>query len=808
MRIVGIALIVSALCALPVRAEIATNCFRLVTYLPKSCYHLEADVSSARFDFVLDFYGDTGWKVIDHGSNRVVCFAQTSRHHLVSYLDFLNESKTVEFGGETNLYCSFTWNTSSIKHSTADYVGWFHLRAKDGELELVSSGAEKQEGYRIEVEPDGWPLLVEDDDPPEDDTWLDPATGIRWRYTDYGTYCGVGTGCEQESALAAGDVPGELAVPGTIAGLPVGRIERDAFYGENVWRIMLPTSVTEVALCAFADSNVREIEIAAGNPVLKNVDGFIVSADGAELIVVPPCLHVDKIPETVAVIGTGAFAGCRCVNSDLVIPRSVKEIRAYAFLNAWISFLIFEGDAPVLDDDAFASGESCFRIRYRLGTSGWPCAFELQGHETEVQDDTWSEKSESDSERIAEDGGVWIDRVCAWRNVEMIHGKTSTQWTRFDREYWETNVTTRQVLPVGSDVMDRAYGSRTVETEYWDLEHVRERRERGWWTDYADTPKGYVEDEKVWKYDILGRLVSFENSEWYYDEAVDEQGLVEVEEKRTIDYPSEGVVRDETVRKSYYDDGTSMTEERYITCVNDLRDRKWSRDEDVVVVRRDGSVCKEEHFKGRKYAYEGWLELSEQWNRVTKDGFCRNDHMAVEYGKDGEIVSRTADASIEPTEYAGELVPLGPGSSCEVTAKDEVEALMQVKVSCTLPKGAGGVVDVRIQDYLSYFRRTAVRIGEDRWRVKFEIDPEAISLPSTVEDLAEQLSGIASGTVDGVTLRGEPGLWYGIGYSASPAGPYECDRYVLAESNTVMLPAPPVRSNLFMRILVRSTPPQ
>ena len=80
------------------------------------------------------------------------------------------------------------------------------------------------------------------------------------------------------------------------------------------------------------------------------------------------------------------------------------------------------------------------------------------------------------------------------------------------------------------------------------------------------------------KYDILGRLVSFENSEWYYDDAVDEQGLVEVEEKRTIDYPSEGVVRDETVRKSYYDDGTSMTEERYITCVNDLRDRNRSGD--------------------------------------------------------------------------------------------------------------------------------------------------------------------------------------------------------------------------------------
>lgn len=804
------ALLVLTVAASAARADVATNCFHLVTYLPGTLYHIEADVTPyASFDFALDRCGDSGWRVGDHGSTADVCFEKTVRHHTVSYLDFQAERGTVSFGGTTNLYCAFTWNSGGIKHSTADNLGWFHLRERDGVLELVSSGVERQEGYRIDVEPDGWPLQVEQDEQPEEDTWLDPATGIRWRYTDYGTYCGLGTSCECESAIADGKVPVDLSVPGSIAGLPVGRIERDAFYGEDVRRVTLPTSVTEIAMCAFAGSNVERIEIAEGNPAFRVLDGFVVSADGTVLVVAPHFVDFCEIPESVAVIGAGAFAGCKCANSELVIPRNVREIRAYAFLNTTVGRLDFWGDAPILDPDAFTSGSSHFDIRFRIGTNGWPCAFELQGHETEALDDVRDEGDETERERIDADGCVWNDRIQSSHRVERVHGKTDAQWTRSDFEWWETNITTRQVSPVKSDVIeDVAHGWRNIEIDYWDLECVRERREWGEWVDHTETSKGGVFDVKTWKYDSDGRLVWYENSERYDNDAVDPSGLVEVEEKRTVKYPDDGVVWDETVRKSTYDDGTTMTEERHITLTHVPHSRTSIRNEGVYVVLRDGSVREEEHYTERKFADEGWLKSVEQDDRVTEDGFCWDYNDAVEYGMKGEVVSRSTSASLNPVGYGATLIPLVPGSSCEVSAKDETEALSQVSLSCSLPKDVECKVDISIQDYFGYFKRTAVRIGEGRWRVEFEVDQEAISLPKTVEVLAGQMSSIASGTADDVTLMCKPGLWYGIGYSESPSGPYVCDHYKLSEGDVVSLPAPLAKPRLFMRIIVRSVKPQ
>lgn len=800
-------LLVFAAAAFQIRADEATNCFHLVTYQPGSLYHLEADLSPCvRFDFVLDRIGDNGWRVMDHGSTADVCFEKTQRYHTISYLDFKSEQGTVAFDGVTNLYCAFTWNGGGIKHSTADNLGWFHLRTKDGLLELVSSGAERQEGYRIDVEPEGWPLQVEDDAPPEEDTWLDPVTGIRWRYTDYGTYCGLGTSCEGESAIASGDVPINLSIPDMIAGLPVERIERDAFYGEDVYRVMLPTSVTDIAMCAFVGSNIEKIEIAEGNPAFKVLNGFVVSADGTVLVVAPHFTGDDGIPESVAVIGVGAFAGCRCVSSNLVIPSNIREIRAYAFLNTMVGRLDFLGDAPTLDPDAFTSISSYFDIRYRIGTSGWPCTFSLQGHETEVLDDVRNEREETERERIDADGGVWCDRIQSSRRVERVHGKTDTQWTRSDFEQWRTNITTRQVSPVESDIIkDVASGWRDIEIDYWDLECVRERRECGDWMNYTASSKVGVFDTKIWRYDSTGRLVSYENSERYYNDAVDSIWFVEVKENRSVKYPSDDVVRDVTVRTLSYDDGTTMTEERRITLRHDPLTRKHLRVEEVDILRRDGSVRREEHQIERKFAIEGWLESVERDDIVKENGYCWNYNTIAEYSKNGEVVSRTASASLNPVEYGYELIPLSPGSSCEVSAKDEVEALAKVSLSCSLPKDVEETVDISIQDYFGYFKRTAVRIGEDRWRVKFDLDPEAISLPQTVEALAGQMSNIASGTADGVTLVCKPGLWYGIEYSESPAGPYMCDGYRLAEGDVVSLPAPPAKPRLFMRVIVLLT---
>lgn len=104
--------------------------------------------------------------------------------------------------------------------------------------------------------------------------------------------------------------------------------------------------------------------------------------------------------------------------------------------------------------------------------------------------------------------------------------------------------------------------------------------------------------------------------------------------------------------------------------------------------------------------------------------------------------------------------------------------------------------------YLGYFKATATQVGEDQWRVAYDVDPEAIELAESVADIGPQLGTVASGDAKTITISSKPGLYYGIATAESPVGPYVCPRKTYAWGDSVTLPAPDPKPGLFMRIVV------
>lgn len=788
------------------RADILTNSLKLVIYQAKECYHLTGDIPhGGQFEFVIDCCGD-GVYVNDHGSSADVCFAKTDRGHWVSYLDFDQQRPTTNLGLGTNLYCAITWNRQQVKHTTADYNGWFHLRFIDGVVELVSSGIETQEGERCKVEPDGWPLLIDVDVPPESE-WLDPSTGLTWRYTNYGTYCGIGTGVFEKPAVASGEIPKVLMIPDTIAGLPVKRIEKYAFSRRvHEYRVSVPSSVVEIAECAFMFSTVDQINVAEGNSAFASLNGFVVSSDGKELVVVPPVLYIPDgaIPEGISVVGPSAFAGYD--DGTLRMPVSLKAIRSKAFIGSYISTIEFEGDEPELADDALDGGHYKFDVRARLGTKGWPNGMQWHEHDFAPLDAEWYDVRKIENERVAEDGSRWIDTIEIDHKILKGSYKSGGLWYREDQEHCLSNLTTRQVSPVASEEPILT-GYRMVETltRYADLERVEQRVERTETTDYNGDLKCGVFGEKAWNYDCAGRLQYAKNTVRYEADAVTKTGIIETRESRTLIYEDDRLAQESICKDIDYADGMTESEERTLYYAYDSDGHLTERLEYFFVSLDEVVRRREKHVVKYKYDTDTVIEIVRE-NEVRENGVCIWDEQQEVYDKDGKFNYARAKSGRMPegTSTPETSTKLYPGECVQVNGKEEIDALARVAFVAESPTGLTGESLVHSSDYLGYFKPTAKRIGEELWEVGYEIDPEAIQLAESVNGLGTQLGDIASGTMERVTLPSKPGLYYGIAYAESPAGPYENAGFTLATGETVEVAPPPQRANLFLRVVVRA----
>ncbi len=162
-------------------------------------------------------------------------------------------------------------------------------------------------------------------------------------YNDNYEFCsvdGIGTATDTD-----------IVIPPTYDGIPVTRIERNAFSNcFDLTSITLPDSVTVIDEGAFAGcTGLTSITVDEKNPVYYSAGNCIIETESKRLIVgcknsiIPNdvkiiayafnnCTSLTSItiPESVTAIVSHAFAGCTGLTS-ITIPESVTEIEGFAF---------------------------------------------------------------------------------------------------------------------------------------------------------------------------------------------------------------------------------------------------------------------------------------------------------------------------------------------------------------------------------------------------------------------------------------------------------------------------------------------
>ena len=116
----------------------------------------------------------------------------------------------------------------------------------------------------------------------------------------------------------------------------VTSIEADAFSGcTKLTKVVIPASCMAIDSLAFANCPDIAFEVSPDNPVYQSVGGALLSKDGMRLIAAPGNVRAYSIPETVTVIGAGAFAANQGAGiyklASVTLPASVRTIEEGAF---------------------------------------------------------------------------------------------------------------------------------------------------------------------------------------------------------------------------------------------------------------------------------------------------------------------------------------------------------------------------------------------------------------------------------------------------------------------------------------------
>lgn len=168
-----------------------------------------------------------------------------------------------------------------------------------------------------------------------------------------------------------GTIEGTLEIPAEIDGLPVTRVEDDAFIKQNqLVEVVIPASVIEIGSTAFHDcENLQVFTVAEENPVYCVKNGLLLDKGEKVLIRCPSGRYgeVTDIPDTVFLISDAAFADCSSL-SKIELPVSVLSIGAMAFSNCQsLSEVIVPSGVQILPDSAFADCIALQRVTLSEG---------------------------------------------------------------------------------------------------------------------------------------------------------------------------------------------------------------------------------------------------------------------------------------------------------------------------------------------------------------------------------------------------------------------------------------------------------
>ena len=123
----------------------------------------------------------------------------------------------------------------------------------------------------------------------------------------------------------------EIDIPAEIDGVPVTSIGEYVFTDDSLKRVTIPSSVTSIHDSAFyICSGLKEISVAAENPIYSSYDGVLFNKDRTTLLYLPSSHSTEYIvPDGVTSIGERAFRHCSL--KRVTISASVTNIHEDAF---------------------------------------------------------------------------------------------------------------------------------------------------------------------------------------------------------------------------------------------------------------------------------------------------------------------------------------------------------------------------------------------------------------------------------------------------------------------------------------------
>ena len=115
-------------------------------------------------------------------------------------------------------------------------------------------------------------------------------------------------------------------------------------------KIELPKNVENIGLYAFNDCEaLKSVSVAKENVMLRSEENCIIRRGSEEVI---EASAAKSIPNGVRIIGEYAFSGNRRTIEKLIVPKSVKTVRAHAFYDCDIKALVFsEGVEEIGEED-------------------------------------------------------------------------------------------------------------------------------------------------------------------------------------------------------------------------------------------------------------------------------------------------------------------------------------------------------------------------------------------------------------------------------------------------------------------------
>ena len=130
---------------------------------------------------------------------------------------------------------------------------------------------------------------------------------------------------------------------------------------DSLTSITVPKSVTSIGNLAFAHNpNVVSMVVEEGNPNYTSGDNWNCIVEISTNTLIAGCQNT-IIPNTVEIIGAGAFRGCRTLTS-ITIPNSVTRIESSAFGHTGLASVEFSNSLEYIGNSAFAGCTSLISI--------------------------------------------------------------------------------------------------------------------------------------------------------------------------------------------------------------------------------------------------------------------------------------------------------------------------------------------------------------------------------------------------------------------------------------------------------------